>query len=213
MRLARIISSKRILGKSGIMCVLLLPLIGLLLLPASCASSADRQTTKKFSRWGESMTVPYSDIVVSNGIVAWAKTLTNGYVLYDNPTARRIFTVFTNDRSTLFVLENRTNAIAAWGRSICLPPDKASYWATVIIRVRTAAVGNQVSVAIHGRHFARGLAFNIHTYEFDHEKDVDLSPCLEDERAILSELKSTMHQVGETNPPGVPPKAEFELRK
>ncbi len=200
MRCAQTISSQRILSKPGNLCALLL------LLATSCASSADRQITKKFSRLGESVTVPYSDTVVSNGIMAWAKTLTNGYALYDNPTARRIFTVFTNDRSTLFVLENRTNAIAPWGQSACLPTDKASYWARVIIRVRPATVGNQVSVAIHGGHFVRGLAFNIHTYEFDHEKDVDLPPCPEDERAVLSELESTMRKAGEANPPDVPPK-------
>lgn len=202
MRYVQIISRQRNPSKFCYVCACLL-----LLVVSGCTSTADRQITKKFSRLGQSMTVPYSDTVVSNGIIAWSRTLTNGYVLYDNPTARRIFTVFTNDLATLFVLENRTNAIAPWGRSVCLPPDSASYWATVVIRVRSADVSNQeVSVAIHGRHFVRGSAFNIHTYEFDSEKDVDLPPCPQDERAVLSELESSLRKAGEANPPAVPHK-------
>ena len=170
------------------------------------ASSLEKEAQRKYGRRGESMTVLFSEDVVSNAVVSWARMLTNGYVLYDNAKSRHIYTVFTNDPSTVFVLENRTNAIAPWGRSACLPPDKSSYWAEVIIRVFPVTGGVRVSAAIHGRHDVRGLAWNIHTFEFDREKAVDLPACPQDERQVLNEIQSTLRKAGETNPPVVPHK-------
>ncbi len=158
------------------------------------ASSLEKEAQRRYSRRGESMTVLFSREVVSNAIVSWALTLTNGYVLYDNANARRIYTAFTNDLSNVFVLENKTNAIAPWGRSTCLPSDKSFYWAKVVIRVFPIAGSVRVSVAIHGRHDVRGLAWNIHTFEFDRQKDVDLPPCPQDERQVLDEILSTLRK-------------------
>ena len=136
MRFAQTISSQRILRKPGNVCALLL------LLATGCASSADRQIIKKFSRLGESVTVPYGEVAVSNAVASWARTLTNGYVLLDDRATRLKHMSLTNDSGILFSLRNGTNFIGGWGNSACLPPEKSSYWAEIIISVRPVTVGS-----------------------------------------------------------------------
>jgi len=92
------------------------------------------------------------------------------------------------DPATLFMLRNGTNAIGFWGKSACLPPKQSAYWADIIIRVTPVSNGSKISVAIHGRHFVQGLAWNFHTFGFYHEKAVDLLPCPQDERQVLDEI-------------------------
>jgi hypothetical protein len=58
--------------------------------------------------------------------------------------------------------------------------------------VRPVTSGHQISVAIHGQHFVRGIAYNIHNLNFDREKESALPPCPQDEQAVLNELESTL---------------------
>jgi hypothetical protein len=164
----------------------------LLFCAAGCANSLDRQSIKQFSRIGESMKASYSTATISNAIASWTKTLTNGYLLYDNDETRRKNIYLNSDSATLLMLRNGTNAVGLWGKSDCLPPDKSAYWADIIIRVTPVSDKNQISVAIHGSHFVRGLAWNMHTFGFNREKAVDLPPCPQDERQVLNAIISTL---------------------
>src|SRR6476469_2031228 len=79
------------------------------------ASSFEKEAQRKYRRVGESMVVPYSEIVVSEAIISWARALSNRYALYDNVAARRNPAFFKDDPATIFLLSNATNAIAPWG--------------------------------------------------------------------------------------------------
>jgi len=161
-----------------------------------CAGSRDGRLNTPFSRLGESATVSNSRAAVTNAIVLWSRTLSNGYVLYGDNKARNYHTDLGTDPATLFLFRNRTNAIGSWEKSACLPPENSSYWANVIIRVLPVAEGSKISVAIHGRHFIRGLAWNFHNFTLDHEKEADLPPCGQDERKVLNEILATLLKLG-----------------
>jgi hypothetical protein len=164
----------------------------LVLWSAGCASFMDSQLAKQFSRVGESETVTNSIGAVTNAIVSWSGTLTNGYVLYGDNDTRLYHTSLKPDPATLFMLRNGTNAIGVWGKSACLPPDKSSFFGDVIIRVLPVDGRNRVSVAIHASHLVRGLVWNFHTFGFEHEKIVELPPCPQDERQVLDEILSKL---------------------
>jgi hypothetical protein len=169
--------------------------LGGIVLLTGCASISDGQLIEKFNRTGESMTVPFSEQIISNAIVRWSQTLTNGYVLYDNFNTRLYHTSLTNDPANLFMLRNGTYAIGFWGNSACLPTGNTSYWADIIIRVIAIPEGSQISVAIHGNQFVHGIAWNFHTYGFEHEKTAELSPCPQDERQVLNEVATVLGQL------------------
>ena len=168
----------------------------LLVWGTGCASSRDGQLNTPFSRMGESATVSNSTVAITNAIVLWSRTVTNGYVLYGDNDTRLNDTGLKTDPATLFLVRNMASGIRFWGNSACLPPEKSAYWANVIIRVLPVSEGNKVSVAIHGRHFMRGLAWNFHNFTLDHEKVADLPPCAQDERKVLNEILATLLKVG-----------------
>jgi len=163
-------------------------------LAVDCAASIDKQMVKKYHRIGDTKSVPDAIDVVSNGVVIWSRTLTNGYVLYDDRKSRLEKVILAYEPATLFMLRNGTNAIGFWGASACLPAKNSFYWADVIVRVLPVASGSRVSVAIHGRHFRPGLAWNFHTYGFDRQKEADLPACPQDEREILNQILSTIQR-------------------
>jgi hypothetical protein len=74
----------------------------------------------------------------------------------------------------------------------------------IVVFVGMVEAGNQISAAIHGEHFVRGLAFNIHTYQFDRENDVELPVCPQGERAVLNELVAALKNMKETNTAATP---------
>ena len=166
-------------------------------------TSLEKEAQQKYRRSGEKKIVQYSESVVSNAIVSWATTLTNGYKLYDNPTARRNPAFFKNDPAIIFLLDNDTNGITPWGPSSCLPGSNSLYWGRIIIWVRPAVEGHEVSVAIHGRYHVAGAAWNFHTFGIDRQKAVDLPACPEDERNILNQLDAIMSRspIGQTPTP------------
>src|SRR5713226_9538859 len=140
MRDAHKMSRYGILFTARVVCSLLL------LCGAGCASSDDRQLMKKYSRVGESATVSNSREGITEAIALWSRTLTNGYMLYEDNNTRGHHTSLRADPATLFMLRNRSFGIGFWGKSACLPPEKSSYWAEVIIRLRSVSTNNQVSV-------------------------------------------------------------------
>jgi len=184
--LSNIFKTKHTLCLSASLVVLMVGCVG--------ASSLQKEAQKKYSRPGESIIVPYSKEVVSNAIVSWSTELTNHYPLFDETKSRLVYNVFTNDPSTIFVLDNEVNRFAPWGEYACLPASKSSYWATVIIRIASIGGGNRVSVAIHGRHDVRGLVWNIHTLGFEREKSIDIPPCPQDERQVLNQILSKLRK-------------------
>lgn len=167
-----------------------------LLCIASCAGINNKEYIKQSSRVGESVVISNSIEAITNAIVSWSQTLTNGYVLYNDRETRLKNMTLTNDPATLFMLRNGTNAIGIWGKSACLPTEKSSYWADIIIRVLPISNSNKVSVAICARHAVPGLLWNFDTYSFEHERVKLLPPCPQDERQVLDEILSTLHRGG-----------------
>jgi hypothetical protein len=147
----------------------------------------------KFSRLGESITVQDRQQVIAYAVQAWAQSLTNGYVLWDDKKTRANHIDLAEEPATLFMLRNATNAIGYWGTSKCLSNANSAYWAEVIIRITPTIGSNRLSVAIHGRQFVHGLSLNLHNYTIDKIKSIDLPACSADEQqvleAIVTELK------------------------
>jgi hypothetical protein len=166
----------------------------LLLWITSCTGINNREYVKQFSRVGESVIISDSRDAITNAIVLWSRTLTNGYVLYGDTDTRLYHTSLKTDPATFFMLRNGTNAAGIWGKSACLPPGKSSYWADIIIRVLPISNSNKVSVAICGLHSVPGLLWNFDTYSFEHEKIKLLPPCPQDERQVLDEILSTLRK-------------------
>ncbi len=123
------------IGNSRIFAVLMSSVL-LLLADCSCASSSGKQTQNKYSRLGESLTTSYSNRAISNAIVSWAYTLTNGYVLYGDKDARLYHRDLISDKAILYELKSHISALEAlWGTSACLPSPNSKYSADIIIRI------------------------------------------------------------------------------
>ena len=148
----------------------------------------NKEYVKQFSRLGESVIIPDSRDAITNAIVLWSRTLTNGYVLYGDADTRLYHTDLKTDKATLFLLKNGIGSSEVWGKSACLPAGQSSYWAEIIIRVLPVSNSNNVSITICGTYAVPGLFWNFHAMGFDHEKVKLLPPCPQDERQVLDEI-------------------------
>lgn len=144
-------------------------------------------------RLGESQTVSYSEEAITNAIIAWSKTLTNGYTLHDSFDTRYALIGFENDPTTFFMLDSFA-PFKYWGESACLPSGNAQFYAIVIIRVFPVPTGNKIAVAIHGRHEVGGWELNIHTFGLIKGGEANTRPCRQDERQVLDQILSTLRK-------------------
>ncbi len=177
--------------KIGSRAMLLLLFLGAMFGLTGCFESDDG--LKKYSRLGETITVPHSKEAVNRAVVIWASTLTNGYSLFDDSKARENYVVFRNDSATVFVLENEPGQFKPWGTSLCLTPPGQLFFGMVIIRLTPATDATQISVAIHARRVIPGKDWNVHTWRFDQEKIRSLPQCAEDEQQVLNSIRSKLN--------------------
>ena len=105
------------------------------LLTSGCAGVG---TDHKYQRLGAICVASNNIATVSNALVHWSGTLTNGYSLQSNEEIRRAYieSLFKDDPNILFMLENRKNPTAPWGVSACSKNDCGLYYATIIIRLQ-----------------------------------------------------------------------------
>lgn len=151
-----------------------------------------------YRRLGETKVVSTDTIGLSNAVVAWSGSLTNGYsLLRDDEASRSFIGLLLNDPSyTYFMLMNKTNTVAPWGFSACDGSTPHPFFTVVVIRIHPVSNGTSLAVAMHSsRVTTKGIGFNIHT-GFERGGIIDLAPCPQDERAVLSELESTMRKAG-----------------
>src|SRR5437773_4497190 len=143
-------------------------LVGLLCFAASlfvlgCASGGGYHN---YRRLGETKVVSTDTVGLSNVVVAWGGSLTNGYsLLYDDQARRSFIGLLLNDPScTYFMLMNKTNTVAPWGFSACNGSKADPFFTVVVIRIHPASNGTSLAVAMHSsRVTTKRIGFNIHT--------------------------------------------------
>jgi len=168
-------------------------LVGLLCFAASlfvfgCANGGGYQN---YRRLGETKVVSTDTVGLSNAVVAWSGSLTNGYSLLRDDEARRSFIgLLLNDPSyTYFMLMNKTNTVAPWGFSACDGSTPHPFFTVVVIRIHPAGNGTSLAVAMHSSRVAtRGIGFNIHT-GFERGGIINLAPCPQDELEALRKIE------------------------
>jgi hypothetical protein len=160
-----------------------------------------------YRRLGETTLVSTSMVGVSNAVVRWAGTLTNGYSLLCDAEARHSYVglVFKDDPRVVFMLLNEKDSVAPWGRSACQKRGQGLFYATIIIRLQALNEGTKIAVAVHESQVTDRIGFNVHT-GFERGRNIDLAPCSADERAVISELELRLQQGGTANPPAIPDK-------
>lgn len=153
-----------------------------------CANGGDYQN---YRRVGETKLVSTDTVSLSNAVVAWSGSLTNGYSLLRDDEARRSFIgLLLNDPSyTYFKLMNKTNTVAPWGLSACDSSAPPPFFTVVVTRIHPASNGTSLAAAMHSsRVSAKGIGFNIHT-GFERGGIIDLAPCPKDEQALIRQIE------------------------
>src|SRR5436190_10977402 len=151
-----------------------------LLIAANCVCIAKNPDYK---RAGEYCVVSNNLTGVSNAIVHWGKTLTNGYSLLTDAESRHSYIgmLLINDPCLLFMLMEKKDRTSPWGVSACT---KRPFFATIIIRIQASESGTRIATAVHEFHVTNRVGFNVHT-GLQRGGTAALPPCSKDERAII----------------------------
>ena len=168
-------------------------LVGLLCFAASvfvfgCANGGGYQN---YRRLGETNVVAIDTVGLSNAVVAWGGSLTNGDSLLRDDEARRSFIgLLLNDPSyTYFMLKNKTNTVAPWGFSACKDSKADPFFTVVVIRIHPSSSGTSLTVAMHSsRVTTKRIGFNSHT-GFERGGIIDLAPCPQDELQVIKQIR------------------------
>ncbi len=142
-----------------------------------------------YRRAGENHSVTNSVFAVSNAVVQWAGSVTNGYSLLTDQESRHSFIglLLKDEPGIVFMLLNPQETTAAWGFSECGKQGHGAYHAVIIIRIIIAKLGATISVAIHGSQVVDRMGFDVHT-GFSRGRIIDLLPCAQDELNLFHEI-------------------------